>query len=49
VRSRSCDGAIEIWFVSLDWLIKIHPKNTALQTARDVLQARVEKEGFEED
>jgi hypothetical protein len=49
VRSRSCNGAIEIWFVSLDWLIKIHPKNTALQTARDVLQARVEKEGFEED
>ena len=49
VRSRSPDGAIEIWFVSLDWLIKLYPNNTLLQTARKVLQARMEKDGFEVD
>jgi hypothetical protein len=49
VRSRNWDGSIEIWFVSLDWLIKLHPDNVALQTARDVLQMRMEKEGFEAD
>jgi hypothetical protein len=49
VRSRSPDGAIEIWFVSLDWLIKLYPDNIALQIARDGLRVRVEKDGFEED
>ena|SRR5271165_1057903 len=49
VRSRSPDGEIEIWFVSLDWLIKLHPDNTTLQTVRAGLQARVEKDGFEAD
>src|SRR5271169_14157 len=49
VRSRSSDGTIEIWFVSLDWLIKTHPDNTTLQTARETLQSRMEKDAFEAD
>jgi hypothetical protein len=49
VRSRSCDGKIEIWFVSLDWLIGLYPTEKWLQTARDVLKGRMEKDGFEAD
>jgi len=49
VRSRSSDGTIEIWFVSLDWLIGLHPTEKWLQTAREVLKGRMEKGGFEAD
>jgi hypothetical protein len=47
VRSRSPDGKIEIYFVSLDWLIGLYPDEGWLQTARDVLQAQVATHGFE--
>jgi hypothetical protein len=36
----------EIWFVSLDWLIKIHPSIKWLQTARDVILKLIEERGF---
>jgi len=51
LRSRGTrDGdEIEIWFVSLDWLIKIHPEMTWLQGARTALRKRIQRDGFEAD
>jgi hypothetical protein len=43
----SRDGT-EILFVSLDWLIGIHPQETWLKIAAETLRKIVEKKGFEE-
>jgi hypothetical protein len=51
LRSRGIqDGVeIEIWFVSLDCLIEIHPEMTWLQNTRAILRERVQRDGFEAD
>src|ERR1700731_2762057 len=42
---RSSRSGTEIWFVSLDWLIGIHPKETWLKTAAMTLRKVVEEKG----
>jgi hypothetical protein len=39
-------SGIEIWFVSLEWLIRLHPKLTWLVSARTALVDLVREEGF---
>jgi hypothetical protein len=46
---RSRGNGMEIWFVSLDWLIKLYPDSKIFRAARDGLTERVRKDGFEAD
>jgi hypothetical protein len=46
---RSCGQGVEIWFVSLDWLIRIYPDSADFRAARDGLIERVRRDGFESD
>jgi hypothetical protein len=45
---RSSRPGAEIWFVSLDWLIGVHPKETWLRSGAETLRKLVEEKGFEE-
>jgi hypothetical protein len=47
LRSRGAD--VEIWFVSLDWLIELYPDRKLFAEARDSLTQRVRETGFEAD
>lgn len=47
LRSRS--KGMEIWFVSLDWLIELYPTRKLLSDIRNGLAERVRKDGFEAD
>lgn len=38
MRSRTPDGKIDIWFVSLDWLVTVCPDKEWLQGARDCMR-----------
>ena len=46
---RSRGNGTEIWFVSLDWLIELHPERKLFTDIRNGLTERVRKDGFEAD
>jgi hypothetical protein len=47
LRSRRAE--LEIWFVSLDWLIQRYPDIAQLKAAQSALAQRVQEQGFEAD
>lgn len=47
LRSRGKD--MEIWFVSLDWLIELYPERKPFTEIRNTLTQRVRDDGFEAD
>jgi hypothetical protein len=44
---RSRGHAVEIWFISLDWLIELYPERKLFSDARNALTERVRIDGFE--
>jgi hypothetical protein len=40
---------MEIWFVSLDWLIELYPERKLFTETQNGLTERVCKDGFEAD
>ncbi len=46
---RSRGAGVEIWFVSLDWLIQLYPGRKLFAEVRNILTQRVRETGFEAD
>jgi hypothetical protein len=46
---RSRGKGIEIWFVSLDWLIQTYPGKKLFEDVRNALTKRVRDDGFASD